>query len=135
MDSFANIAQGFELAVSPEKLLFCLIGVTVGTFVGVLPGLGPLAAISLCLPLTYYLDPTTALIMLAGIFYGAQYGSSTASILLNIPGTASAAVTCLDGYPLTKSGRGGVALFVTTITSFVGGTIAILLVIDRKSVV
>ncbi|MBF9033261.1 tripartite tricarboxylate transporter permease [Rhodobacterales bacterium HKCCE2091] len=123
----SDIILGFERAVSLDALLFCFIGVTIGTFVGVLPGVGALAAVSLCLPLTYYLDPTVALIMLAGIFYGAQYGSSTASILLNVPGTVTAAVTCLDGYPMTKQGRAGLALFVTTICSFVGGSIAIVL--------
>ncbi|MCC6000437.1 MAG: tripartite tricarboxylate transporter permease [Pararhodobacter sp.] len=95
--------------------------------VGVLPGLGALAAISLLLPITYYLEPTIALIMLAGIFYGAQYGGSTASILLNLPGTPSAAVTCLDGYPLARQGRAPLALFVTTINSVIGATVAIVL--------
>jgi len=127
MDLFANIALGFERALSVDALLFCFIGVTVGTFVGVLPGVGAMAAVALALPITFYLDPTIALIMLAGIFYGAQYGSSTAAILLNIPGSATSAVTCLDGYPMAQQGRAGVALFITTITSFVGGTIAIVL--------
>ena len=124
---YGDILLGFERALSADALLFCFIGVTIGTFVGVLPDVGALAAVSLCLPLTFYLDPTIALIMLAGIFYGAQYGSSTASILLNVPGTVTAAVTCLDGYPLTKQGKAGLALFVTTICSFVGGSIAIVL--------
>ncbi len=127
MDLFADMAGGFAAAFSPQALLFCFIGVTVGTFVGVLPGVGAMAAVAICLPFTFYLEPMVALIMLAGIFYGAQYGSSTASILLNIPGTVTAAVTCLDGYPLTKQGRAGPALFITTVTSFVGGSIAILL--------
>lgn len=127
MDFLANIALGFERAASWDALMFCFIGVTVGTFVGVLPGVGALAAVALCLPFTFYLDPTVALIMLAGIFYGAQYGSSTASILLNVPGTVTAAVTCLDGYPMARQGKAGLALFVTTITSFVGGSIAIIL--------
>ncbi len=127
MDLFSNLAIGFGAALSPEALLFCFLGVTVGTFVGVLPGIGALAAISMLLPLTYYMDPMVGLIMLAGIFYGAQYGSSTAAILLNIPGTATAAITCLDGNPMAKNGRAGVALFLTTVASFVGGCIAILL--------
>ena len=122
---FSDILLGFQRALSADALLFCFLGVTIGTFVGVLPGVGALAAVSLCLPLTFYLDPTIALIMLAGIFYGAQYGSSTASILLNVPGTVTAAVTCLDGYPMTKQGKAGLALFVTTICSFIGGSIAI----------
>ncbi|MEQ8700453.1 MAG: tripartite tricarboxylate transporter permease, partial [Bauldia litoralis] len=104
-DFYAHIALGVAKALSVEGLFFCFVGVTVGTIVGVLPGIGPLAAISLALPMTYYLDPTAALIMLAGIFYGAQYGGSTASILLNLPGTATAAITCLDGYPLAKQGK------------------------------
>ena len=126
MDFFSNVVLGFERAVSLDALFFCFVGVTIGTFVGVLPGVGAIAAVALCLPMTFYLDPTVALIMLAGIFYGAQYSSSTASILLNVPGTVTAAVTCLDGYPMTKQGRAGVALFVTTITSFVGGSLAII---------
>ncbi|WP_434291180.1 tripartite tricarboxylate transporter permease [Celeribacter sp. SCSIO 80788] len=135
METLSNLAMGFGSTLSPSNLLFCFLGVTIGTFVGVLPGLGPLAAISLCLPLTYYLDPTTALIMLAGIFYGAQYGSSTASILLNIPGTATAAVTCLDGYPMTQQGKAGQALLITTLTSFFGGSFAIILVIALAPVI
>ncbi|EKF41437.1 tripartite tricarboxylate transporter permease [Nitratireductor indicus] len=135
MDLLNQILGGFATASTPHNILFCFIGVTVGTFVGVLPGLGPLAAIALCLPITFYLDPTTAMIMLAGIFYGAQYGSSTASILLNIPGTASAAVTCLDGYPLTQKGQAGVALMITTLTSFAGGTMAIVLVMGLAPVI
>jgi putative tricarboxylic transport membrane protein len=126
VDVFSNLTLGFQTALSWEALLFCFIGVTVGTLVGVLPGIGALAAISMCLPLTFYLEPTVALIMLAGIFYGAQYGSSTAAILLNIPGTATAAATCLDGYPMTRQGRAGVALFLTTISSFLGGSFAII---------
>jgi TctA family transporter len=129
LDTFANLAFGFAQALTPEALLICLLGVTLGTFVGVLPGIGALTTISLCLPLTFHLDPLHGLIMLAGIFYGSQYGGSTASILLNVPGTAPSAVTCLDGYPLTRQGRAGVALFVTTIGSFIGGSFAIVLLI------
>jgi TctA family transporter len=127
MDIFSNIAIGFERAFSLDALMFCFFGVTIGTFVGVLPGVGAMAAVALCLPITFYLDPTVSLIMLAGIFYGAQYGSSTASILLNVPGTVTAAVTCLDGYPMAQQGRAGVALLTTTMTSFIGGSIAIVL--------
>ncbi|WP_118137846.1 tripartite tricarboxylate transporter permease [Oceanicella sp. SM1341] len=129
MEGFlANVGLGLATAFSPVSLLFCFIGVTVGMGVGVLPGIGPLAAISLALPLTYYVDPTSALIMLAGIFYGAQYGGSTASILLNLPGTATSAVTCLDGYPMAQKGQAALALFVTAINSFAGCSFAILLV-------
>jgi len=121
--------SGILTALEPDNLLFCFLGVTVGMVVGVLPGIGALAAISLLLPITYYMEPTAAIIMLAGIFYGAQYGGSTSSILMNMPGDASSAVTCLDGYPMAKQGRAGVALFITTIASFVGGSFAILLLI------
>lgn len=127
MDLFANMAAGFARAASVDALLFCFIGVTVGTLVGVLPGIGTLAAISLCLPLTYYLDPVIALIMLAGIFYGTQYGGSITAILLNLPGEPSSAITCLDAHPMTKQGRAGVALFITAVASFVGGSVGILL--------
>jgi TctA family transporter len=129
METLANLALGFEQALTLQALLICLLGVTLGTFIGVLPGIGALTTISLCLPLTFHLDPLHGLIMLAGIFYGSQYGSSTASILLNVPGSAPAAVTCIDGYPLTRQGRAGVALFVTTVGSFIGGSFAIVLLI------
>src|SRR5690606_12127924 len=104
-----------------------LMGVTLGTLIGVLPGIGSLAAVSMLLPITFYLEPTTALVMLAGVFYGAEYGGSTASILLNLPGTPSSAVTCLDGYPMTRQGRAGVALCITTIASFIGAAIGIVI--------
>src|SRR5690606_12783720 len=129
METLSNLAAGFAVAFQPQMLLICFIGVTVGMFVGVLPGIGAMAAIVIALPITYHLDTTAALIMLAGIFYGAQYGGSTASILLNLPGTPTNAITCLDGYPLSKSGKAGIALFITTIASFVGGCIGILLMI------
>lgn len=136
MDTFLhNIALGLDKALSPEALLFCFIGVAVGTMVGVLPGIGALAAISLALPVTYYLDPTSGLIMLAGIFYGSQYGGSTASILLNLPGTATSAVTCLDGYPLARQGKAPLALFVTAINSFIGSSMAIVLVMGFAPIV
>ncbi|WP_114965482.1 tripartite tricarboxylate transporter permease [Alkalilacustris brevis] len=125
----ADLAHGFSIALSFENLFYCLTGVVLGTAVGVLPGLGSLAAISLLLPVTFYLEPTTALIMLAGVYYGSEYGGSTASILLNLPGTPSNAVTCIDGYPMAKKGRAGVALFMTTIASFIGGSIGIMLLI------
>ncbi|UWN51374.1 hypothetical protein ASALC70_03601 [Alcanivorax sp. ALC70] len=129
MDILHNLALGADVAFSWQGLLFCFVGVLVGTFVGVLPGIGPLAAISLALPMTYYLSPPIALIMLAGIFYGAQYGGSIAAILLNLPGTASAAVTCIDGNQMTKQGRAGVALFTAAISSFSGGIVAIFIVL------
>lgn len=121
----ANLMIGIETALSPTNLLYCFLGVFLGTLVGVLPGIGALAAISMLFPLTFYLEPTTALIMLAGIWYGASYGGSTAAILLNLPGTPSSAITCLDGYPMAKNGRAGVALMMTTLASFFGGSVAI----------
>src|SRR5690606_17827519 len=127
MDLWSNLALGVETAFSWNALLYCFIGVTVGTFIGVLPGIGPMATIAMLLPLTFHLPPTEAMIMLAGIYYGAQYGGSTASILLRLPGTAQSAVTTLDGYPMAQQGRAGVALFITTISSFVGSFIGIFL--------
>ncbi|MEQ9609179.1 MAG: tripartite tricarboxylate transporter permease, partial [Kiloniellaceae bacterium] len=130
MDLISGLALGIETAITAEALLFCFLGVTVGMFIGVLPGIGPLAAVAMLLPVTYHLEPMAALIMLAGIFYGAQYGGSTASILLNLPGTSTTAVTAIDGYPMAKQGRAGVALFITTLTSFFGGCFAIVLLMS-----
>jgi len=127
MDLLANVILGLETAATPVNLFYCFVGVFVGMFVGVLPGIGPLTAISMLLPLTYHFDPTTALIMLGGIWYGTAYGGSTAAILLNIPGTTSSAVACLDGYPMAQQGRGGVALLMTTVASFIGASIAIII--------
>jgi len=135
MSVLDSLQLGFATALLPQNLLFCLIGVTLGTVVGLIPGLGALTAISILLPVTYYLDPATAIIMLAGIYYGAQYGGSTASILMNMPGTPTHAVTCLDGYPMAKQGRAGPALFITTISSFVGGCTAITLMMFLGPVV
>lgn len=129
MDILSNLMMGFEVALSWENLFYCLLGVTLGMLIGVLPGVGHLAAISMLLPMTFYVSPTTALVMLAGIYYGAQYGGSTASILLNLPGTPASAVVCLDGYPMAKAGRAGVALFMTTIASFFGSVVAIVLLV------
>lgn len=121
-----NIALGFSVALSPTGLMFCLAGVSLGMVVGVLPGIGTLAAIAMLLPLTYKLDPAAALIMLAGIYYGAAYGGSITAILLNLPGTANTAVAALDGYPMTRQGRAGVALLLTTIASFAGSILGLL---------
>ena len=120
MELLGNLWLGLQVAGEPINLAYCFFGVFLGTVVGVLPGIGALAAISLLLPLTYHIPPTAAIIMLAGVYYGAQYGGSTASILLNLPGTPSSAVTCLDGYPMARKGKAGVALFVTTIASLAG---------------
>jgi TctA family transporter len=127
MELLGNMAAGFDTAFSPMNLAYCFLGVFLGTFIGVLPGIGALATISMLLPLTFHVPATTAIIMLAGIYYGAQYGGSTASILLNLPGTPSAAVACLDGYPMSQQGRGGVALFGTTVASFIGATLGIVI--------
>lgn len=126
--SFAdNIALGLSVAFSGTNLLYCFIGVFLGTLFGVIPGIGALSAMSLLFPLTFYLEPTTALIMLAGIWYGTAYGGSTAAILLNLPGSASSAATTFDGYPMSRQGRGGIALMMVTIGSFVGGSVGIIL--------
>lgn len=127
MDLLTNLALGFSVALSLSALFYCGLGVTLGMTIGVLPGIGPLATIGMLLPLTFYAAPTDAIIMLAGIYYGSMYGGSTASILLNLPGTAGAAVTCIDGYPMAQQGRAGVALFMTTIASFFGGVVGIMI--------
>jgi TctA family transporter len=135
MDMLTNVSLGLETALSFNNLLYCFFGVFIGTMVGVIPGIGALSAMTMLFPITFYLDTTTALIMLAGIWYGTTYGGSTAAILLNIPGTASTAVTCLDGYPMARQGRGGVALFMTTIASFFGGTVGIVLLMAFAPVI
>ncbi|MBR9839293.1 MAG: tripartite tricarboxylate transporter permease [Rhodobacteraceae bacterium] len=122
-----NLALGLQTALSLQNLAFCVFGVSLGMAVGVIPGLGAIAAISMLFPITYHLELTPALVMLAGIWYGSSYGGSTASILLNIPGTPSSVVTCIDGYPMGQQGRGGVALLMTAVASFFGGSVGILL--------
>lgn len=129
MELLENLQLGLATALTLENLLYCLLGVSVGMIVGVLPGIGHLAAVSLLMPLTFHVPATAALVMLAGIYYGAQYGGSIASILLNLPGTASSAVICIDGYPMAKNGRAGAALMITTIASFFGSSFAILVLI------
>ncbi|SDL25438.1 putative tricarboxylic transport membrane protein [Glycomyces sambucus] len=124
---FSSVLSGFAVAFEPQNLLFCLIGVTVGMLIGVLPGLGPAATIAILLPITYSLEPTAAVIMLAGIFYGAQYGGTITSVLLRMPGEASTVVTALDGHALARRGEAGPALGVAAIASFIGGTASILL--------
>ncbi|MFM9968405.1 MAG: tripartite tricarboxylate transporter permease [Burkholderiales bacterium] len=122
-----GIAIGLQTALQPINLLYCFVGVFLGTLVGVLPGIGSLVTISLLLPITFHLPPTSAIIMLAGIYYGGAYGGSTASILLNLPGSLSSTVTCLDGYPMAKQGRAGIALLGCALSSFIGGGIGIIL--------
>src|SRR5262249_45548182 len=124
MDILHNLAFGFEHALTMQNLMFCALGCLVGTLVGLLPGLGPLATISLLLPLTYSIPVGGALIMLAGIYYGAQYGDSVSAITMKIP-HASSIVACIDGYQLTLKGRTGLALFTAGVSSFIGGTVAI----------
>jgi putative tricarboxylic transport membrane protein len=125
MDIAQGLMLGLETALSPVTLLYCFVGVFIGTLIGVLPGIGALATISLLLPVSFHLTPAAAIIMLAGVYYGAQYGGSTAAILLNIPGTPSHVVACLDGYPMARKGRAGVALFMTTIASFGGSMVGV----------
>lgn len=124
MDLFSNLALGLATALQLNNLLFCLIGVIIGTAIGVLPGIGPIPTVALLLPFTFGLEPTSAFIMLAGIFYGAQYGGSTTAILVNVPGETSSTVTCLDGYQMARQGRAGPALAIAAIASFYAGTIA-----------
>jgi putative tricarboxylic transport membrane protein len=126
MSGFQHLIAGFSVALSWKGLLYCFIGCLWGTVVGVLPGLGPLAGMTLLLPLTFGLDPTIGIIMLTGIFYGAMYGGSTTSILVRIPGEAASVVTCIDGYEMARKGRAGPALMIAALGSFVGGTFSIL---------
>lgn len=126
MGALSDLLLGFSVALTPVNLLWCFVGVLLGTVVGVLPGLGPAATIAILLPLTFKMDPTTAIIMLAGIFYGARYGGSTTSILLNVPGESSSVVTCLDGYQMARKGRAGPALGIAAISSFIAGTVGVL---------
>ena len=128
MDLVSNLLLGFQNAVTLQNLLYCFTGVSVGTLIGVLPGMGPVATVAMLLPITYALDPSAALIMLAGIYYGAQYGGSTTAVLVNIPGEAAAVVTCIDGHSMAKKGRAGAALGIAAIGSFIAGTFATMLI-------
>src|SRR4051812_30661284 len=114
--------DGFALVVEPKNLFYCLIGVLIGMVIGVLPGLGPAATIAILLPITYTINPVSAIIMLAGIYYGAQYGGTITSVLLRLPGEASSVVTVFDGFAMAKQGRAGAALGIAAIGSFLGGT-------------
>jgi len=128
MELFDNLMLGFSTALQWNNLLFCLLGVLIGTAIGVLPGIGPIPAIALLLPFTFGMVPATAFIMLAGIFYGAQYGGSTTAILVNIPGETSSVVTCLDGHQMARQGRAGTALAIAAISSFFAGTVATIVI-------
>ncbi|OGP89704.1 MAG: transporter [Deltaproteobacteria bacterium RBG_16_48_10] len=125
MGPLEGIGYGFGIAFQPINLFFCFLGALVGTLIGVLPGIGPGGALALLLPITFYLPPSTAIIMLAGIYYGAMYGGSTTSILVNIPGEAASVVTCLDGYQMARKGRAGPALGMAAMGSFIAGTLSI----------
>ena len=125
MEIFHNLAIGFGVVLSPENLFYCFLGCLVGTLVGVLPGIGPLAALSLLLPITFSIPSVSSIIMLCGIYYGAMYGGSTTSVLVNIPGEAASVVTCLDGYQMASKGSAGPALGIAAFGSFIAGTISI----------
>jgi putative tricarboxylic transport membrane protein len=127
MDFIGNLALGFSVAVTPINLLYCFIGCLLGTLIGVLPGIGPVATIAMLLPATYALPPVSALIMLAGIYYGAQYGGSTTAILVNLPGESSSVVTCIDGYQMARQGRAGPALAAAGLGSFFAGCVGTLI--------
>ena len=128
MGVIESLTLGFHVALSAQNLAYCFAGVALGTLIGVLPGIGPLSTIGLLFPLTFYLPSIPALIMLAGIYYGAQYGGAITSILLNLPGETSSAVTCLDGYPMAREGRAGAALAISALASFLAGCIGTLLI-------
>jgi len=125
---FTNLGLGFSVALSFQNLFYCFMGVVLGTLIGVLPGIGPVATIAMLLPVTFTLNPTSALIMLAGIYYGAQYGGSTTAILVNLPGESSSVVTCLDGYQMARQGRAGAALGVAALGSFFAGCCATIII-------
>ncbi|HUJ90322.1 MAG TPA: tripartite tricarboxylate transporter permease, partial [Syntrophorhabdales bacterium] len=126
MDVIHNVLFGFQVALQPINLMYCFMGTLIGTLVGVLPGLGPAAAIALLLPSTFHTTPVSATIMLAGIYYGAMYGGSTTSILVNIPGEAASVVTCLDGHKMALKGRAGPALGIAAFGSFIAGTFGVI---------
>ena len=135
METLNGITLGFGAALAPGNLMYAFLGVVLGNLVGVLPGIGSLAAISMLLPITFSIEPAAALMMLAGIYYGAQYGGATTSIMLNLPGVASHAVTCLDGHPMAKNGRAGPALLLAMLASFVGATIGIVIMMFFSPVI
>jgi TctA family transporter len=126
VEIYDSLLLGFSVALRPEVLWYAFVGCLVGTLVGMLPGVGPLAGISILLPLTFGLDATKAIVMLAGIYYGSQYGGSTTSILLRIPGEAASVMTCIDGYAMAKKGRAGAALCIAAVGSFIAGTFGVI---------
>ena len=126
MELLGNIITGFNVALQPSNLAFCFLGVFIGTLIGVLPGIGPTGTMAILLPVTFGIPSTTAIIMLSWIYYGALYGGSTTSILVNIPGEAASVVTCLDGYQMALKGRAGPALGISAFGSFIAGTVGII---------
>src|SRR5512140_3649378 len=128
MELWNHFLLAFQIATEPLNLLVCFIGVSIGTFVGVVPGLGPAASISLLLPITFKLSPVQAIIMLGGLYYGTMYGGSTTSILINVPGEAASVVTCLDGYRMALKGRAGPALGIAAFGSFIAGTFGTIMI-------
>src|ERR1051325_343654 len=128
MELFHNLVLGFSVAITLQNLWFCFVGCFLGTLIGVLPGIGPLATIAMLLPITFNVPPVSALIMLAGIYYGAQYGGSTTAILVNLPGETSSVVTCMDGYQMARQGRAGPALGIAALGSFFAGTVCTMIV-------
>ena len=124
MEAIHNLLMGFSIALTPHNLLFAFLGSVLGTLIGVLPGVGPVAGVAMLIPLTFQMNPTGAIIMLTALFYGTQYGGTITSVLLNVPGEAASAITCLDGYAMAKQGRAGIALSIAAIGSFIGGTFA-----------
>jgi putative tricarboxylic transport membrane protein len=126
MDVLGSLAGGFAVALQPVNLLYCVVGVLAGTLIGVLPGIGPVAGVAMLLPLSFGMTATTAMILLAGIYYGAMYGGSTTSILVNLPGESASVVTCLDGYALARRGRAGAALGMAAFASFIAGTLGVI---------
>src|ERR671936_1225287 len=126
LDVAQNLYLGFSVALSPSVLLYAFVGCVIGTLVGVLPGVGPLAGISLLLPATFGMDATRAIVMLAGIYYGAMYGGSTTSILMRIPGEAASVMTCIDGYAMARKGRAGPALAIAAVGSYIAGTVSVI---------
>src|SRR5213595_1667672 len=125
MDILHGLTYGLGVSLEPGNLLACFVGVFVGTLIGVLPGIGPVATMSLLLPVTFAMSPTASIIMMAGIYYGAMYGGSTTSILVNIPGEAASVVTCIDGHQMAKQGRAGPALGISALGSFIAGTFSL----------
>ena len=124
MDAIQNLIMGFAIALTPQNIMFAFLGSVLGTLIGVLPGVGPVAGCAMLIPLTFHMTPTGAIIMLTALFYGTQYGGTITSVLLNVPGEAASAITCIEGYEMAKQGRGGAALAIAAVGSFIGGTFA-----------